>query len=367
MKVYMVGTSIATRGGISGVVRRLAEAGLFERWKVTYIASHRGRNPFTKLAFAFAGFARLLWGLARHRRGVLHAHVASRASFWRKAVFMSAALAAGWPVIFHLHGGGFARFHATGSAFTRRAIRFFLARAAAVVVLSDRWAHWVRTQCPEARILCIPNPVVLPPAVPRPAGALVAFTGRCVPGKGVRELVEAVAALVDTVPGVRLEVAGEGDLADLERRATALGIRGHVHLRGWLGDAQRDELLRRATVFVLPSHAEGLPLSLLEAMAAGCPVIATTVGGIPDVVVDGENGLLVPPRDPEALRRAILRVLTDPALADHLGARARETIAARFTAARIVGRFDDLYASLGCGRATPPAPKARTATLQESA
>lgn len=366
-RIVMVGTDRETRGGISEVVRRLEAAGFFQRWPVTYIASHRGGGFFAKLGAAAAGLGRLAHALVRDRQGVLHAHVASRASFYRKAIYMAAAMAAGWRVVFHLHGGGFARFYARGGRPTQRAIRFFLERSASVIVLSGRWARWVREHAPAANVECIPNPVAMPPPrETREPGALIAFTGRCVPGKGVRELVEAAARVVPMIPNLRLEMAGEGDLQDLERRAAAYGIRGHVHLHGWLPAAARDELLARADVFVLPSHAEGLPMSLLEAMAAGCAVIATPVGGIPDIVVDGVNGLLVPPRDPESLGRALLRLLSDPALARRLGEAARETVQSRFTAEQALARMESLYTRLGLSRAPGLSRRAAT-SIQEMA
>src|SRR6185369_14535938 len=100
--------------------------------------------------------------------------------------------------------------------------------------------------------------------------ALIAFAGRCEPKKGVFDLLEAAAGLAYQFGDLRVELAGSGAL---------------------------EKLLARATVFVLPSHAEGLPMGVLEAMAAGCPVVATRVGGVPDLVEDGVTGLLVPPGD----------------------------------------------------------------------
>jgi glycosyltransferase involved in cell wall biosynthesis len=116
---------------------------------------------------------------------------------------------------------------------------------------------------------------------------------------------------------------------------------------------------------VLPSYAEGLPMSLLEAMAAGCPVVATRVGGIPDLVTDGVDGLLIPPGDPHALAAALQRILRDPVFAQQLGNAARQTIANRYTAERSLERLEQLYAGLGVRRQAvrnvPRAPR-----LQES-
>ena len=346
--VVMVGTSFETRGGIGSVLQTYRAAGLFDRWPVDYVATHRDGSHLLRFLKAIDGFFVFLALLCRHPRAVLHVHSASRASFWRKSVFMALALAARWPVIFHLHGGGFATFYDAECGPLRRAIvRFFLARASCIVVVSERWCAWMHRTTRNPNVVTIANPVALPPASAARETALVAFTGRCSAAKGVPELLDAAAILGKRFPALRLELAGDGPLEQVRERAESLGIAGRVTLHGWVGPRQRDDMLARATVFVLPSHAEALPVSLLEAMAAGCPVIASAVGGIPDVISEGFNGLLVPPGDPQALARAIGSLLADPALAFAMGRAARATIASRFTAERAVDRVGRIYSNLG--------------------
>ena len=351
----MLGTDLSTHGGISAVVRTWAQHGLFERWPVDYIATHCDGSKLTKLSVAVRAFLRFAWLLLRHRDSIVHVHGASRASFWRKAPFMALANLLGAPVVFHLHGGGFRRFYSRGCGpIGRRIIRHFLDRAAAVVVVSERWGRWIREVSRNRNVACIPNPVAYDPAAtPVRNGPLVAFCGRVERAKGVYELIEAVARLVPTMPSVRLEIAGDGDLAGAARFASDLGIRGHVHLLGWVDAQRRDELLARARVFALPSHAEGLPVALLEAMSAGCAVVASSVGGIPDVVTDHVDGLLVPANDSRALARALRRVLAEDDLAARLGSNARATVAARFSPERAMESLATLYAGLGECRGLP--------------
>lgn len=364
--IVMVGTDPLTHGGISSVLATWRSGGLFERWPIAYVVTHREGRRREKLATAARALLAFATLAGRHGRGVLHVHAASRWSFWRKTAYMAAALLAGWPVIFHLHGGGFARFvNDECGPLARRVVRFFLDRATVIVVVSERWAAWMRRITVNPRVVCLPNPVAIPPATgaPREPG-LVAFTGRCSEGKGVFDLLDALAEIAPSRPALRLECAGDGDLGRVVERAAGLGIDARVRLRGWIGARERDELLARASIFVLPSHAEALPVSLLEAMAAGCAVIATRVGGIPDLVEHGVNGLLVPPRDPGALALALRTVLDDPELAARLGRGARATVAERYTLEQALERLEQVYGALGVPRGPLRAPMAAR-TLQE--
>lgn len=366
-QIVMLGTDVETRGGISAVVASYHAHGLFQRWPIAYIATHRDGSKLVKLAIAIQAFFVLLYRIVRHPHSVMHVHAASRASFWRKTVFMAVAMLVGWRVVFHLHGGGFARFYKDECGpFAQAAIRFFLDRAAWIVVVSETWKEWAHGVTSNRRIACIPNPVSLPGAVSdaREPG-LVVFAGRCEASKGIFDLLEAAGVLRAQVAGLRIECAGDGDLGKVQRYAASMNLGARVTMRGWLGKEASEVLLARAAVFVLPSYAEGLPMSVLEAMAAGCPVVATRVGGIPDLVTDGVDGLLVPPGDPRALAAALQRVLRDRDFAQRLGNAARQTIAKRFTAERSLERLEQIYAGLGVPRASARRAAAPS-TLQES-
>ena len=363
--IVMLGTAMETHGGIASVVRSWRAAGLFERWPIRYVATHCDGSALAKLAAALRAFATVAGLMLRNPGAVVHVHGASRASFWRKSVFMAMALAARWPIVFHLHGGGFARFHDKGCGpVARRVVRFFLDRAAAIVVVSERWQAWMALATRNPNIVCVPNAVALPARsdLPREEN-LVAFVGRCGAAKGVFDLLDAIADLGAARPELRLVCAGDGDIERVHARSAELGLRARVRLAGWIGREARERLLRTCSVYVLPSHAEGVPMSLLEAMAAGSPVIAGAVGGIPDIVRHGVNGLLVTPGDPTSLAYAIARVLGDRAAAARLGREARETVARHYTIERTFERLDRVYASLGVCREHPAAASPRA--LQE--
>jgi L-malate glycosyltransferase len=178
-----------------------------------------------------------------------------------------------------------------------------------------------------------------------PERPVIGTVGRLEPRKGTATLLAAFAALRGAGRDADLVVVGDGPLrADLERDADRLGIAAEVRFLGDRADVLG--VLAALDVFVLPSRTEGMSNALLEAMAAALPVVATAVGGTPEVVSDGASGLLVAPDDPVAMTRAIERVLADVALRASLGAAARQTVEARYGAKSMVRRLEAVYAAI---------------------
>jgi len=344
----MVGTALEGKGGVAAVVSVLRHNGLFERERVRYVATHREGSAAVKARGALSGFWQTLLACFSQRPSVVHVHAASRASFVRKSIVLLIARMAGCKTIFHLHGGGFRQF-ATVEAGTlmRRWIRHTLEASSVVITLSNGWAGFVRGFAPRSRVAVVPNSVPLPPAssVQEEPGRIL-FLGRLEASKGVFELLGAGALLAAKFPSLRLVFGGEGDAEALRKKAAGLGIGERVELPGWLGARERDEQLARASVFCLPSHAEGLPMSMLEAMAAGRAVVASSVGGIPETIADGDNGLLVPPRDAAALAGRLEQVLGDEALRARLARNARVTIEQHYSTEVVCGQLSALYREL---------------------
>lgn len=181
-------------------------------------------------------------------------------------------------------------------------------------------------------------------------GGHVVFVGRLDPVKGVTLLLEAFAALRARHPGARLTVAGDGGIrARLEARAKALGLAEAVRFPGYLDEGQVADLLATADMLVLPSFAEGLPVVLMEALAARIPVIATQIAGVPELVEDGVTGLIVPPGDVVALEAAISRLLSDPDLRARMGAAGRAKVEAEHDIAHEAAWLAELFAGRGQG------------------
>ena len=295
---------------------------------------------------------RLLRLLRRERFDLVHAHLTYASIFGALA-----ARAAGIPCVATLHTAP-----VDGGAWSADALRERLLGAVlrrwcrAVVLVSEaaRAQHAERGRLPAGRMQVVHNGVdvdafaggrrdetrrALGLAAGQPALLTVSALRE---GKGLEVLLRAMPLLLRARPDARLLVAGEGTLRPrLEAQAADLGIARAV---SWLG-LRRDvaDLLAAADVFVLASRQDAFPTVLLEAMAAARPVVATSVGGIPEIVADGQTGLLVEPGDPEALAAAVGGLVADPRIASALGRAGAARARAHFSTARWTERLLRLY------------------------
>jgi glycosyltransferase involved in cell wall biosynthesis len=186
-----------------------------------------------------------------------------------------------------------------------------------------------------------------PPALRRRAASeiILGTAGRLIELKGLEYLLHAMATLRGEFPGLRMEIAGSGpQRAKLEQMVEHLGLPGHVKFLGWVDDL--NTVLPRWDIFVMPSLEEGFGISALDAMAAGLPVVATRVGGVPELIEDGRTGWLVAPRDAEALASRLRLLVGNPEQRFNLGAAGFAHVRDHFSAAQMTENFAQLYDEL---------------------
>jgi glycosyltransferase involved in cell wall biosynthesis len=167
--------------------------------------------------------------------------------------------------------------------------------------------------------------------------------------KGQWILIQATREIIREIPSVHVLFVGDGPLRKrLEKLSKSLGLEGSIHFLGARRDAY--DIMAMLDVFVLPSLWEGLPYSLLEALALGKPVVATATDGIPEVVVHGESGLLVSPGDPQGLAKAVIHLLNNATYAETLGRKGRERVVGTFGVDRMIRETSELYLSSWSGQ-----------------
>jgi glycosyltransferase involved in cell wall biosynthesis len=206
------------------------------------------------------------------------------------------------------------------------------------------------------RVHCIYNGIDVAKITPRspdphlhrslglaPSAPVIISVGRFVPYKGYDDLLHAARLVREAVPTAQWLLAGDGELkAELRERTRQLGLQAQVRFLGWREDV--NELLSLSDLFVLPSRGEHFGRVLIEAMAMAKPVVATNAGGVPEVVIHGETGLLVPAGQPPRLAESVLLLLKDPALAARLGQAGRRRVEDHFSAAQHVAAVERVYA-----------------------
>ena len=362
----MVGTDLAGMGGIRTVVEGYIQAGLFEEIDCTYVTTHRPGSHWTKVVAAICGWAAVAVRLATLDAPLVHVHLSSRASFWRKAVVCLLARLAGRPYLLHVHGSEFAQFYEECSPRGRRVVRRVLARADLVLALSEAWRVTLHDISPQARLDVLMNAVPLPPLEPARASPqpTLLFLGEIARHKGVLQLAHSFAQVTRQFPQLELVYGGTGNALKEVRDLTAqLELGDRVRFTGWLEAERKCAAFAGATIFVLPSHVEGMPMALLEAMSWGLPTIATAVGGVPEIITHEVNGLLIPPGDTTALAAAIARLMSDAPLRQRLGVAARATVAERFSLDTAVRRLLEFYRRFGI---EPRGVRARTETCLDA-
>ncbi|MEO6463299.1 MAG: glycosyltransferase [Candidatus Eisenbacteria bacterium] len=341
-RVWLVAPDPGSAGGVAAVARQMLVSTLSRRYRLSMLSTHRTGSVASRLLHGGVGLGKVALGLALRKPDLVHLKVASRGSFARKLIVGGMCRLRGVPVLVHVHGGGFDRFVRESRGPVRRLAHWLLDGTPQVLSLSERWAERLRPLFPRARIDVLINPVEVArfadlcrdrfaaagradePAAPPTA----LFLGDLVERKGVYDLVAAWPDVARAVPGARLVLCGSGELDRVRAAARNAGVQDLVDVPGWIGFEEKRRRLREATLFVLPSYIEGVPISLLEAMAAGLPSVVTPVGGVLDAVTDGQEALVVEPGDFTALAQAMIQVLQSRALARALGGSARRRVEA---------------------------------------
>ncbi len=323
----LVATPVAAtgQGGIDRVMAALkGELERDPRGTAASFGATRGAGSVVLSPFHLARFlAQMVAMRTRRALDLVHINLASNGSTHRKMVVAGLARTLGVPYVLHLHGGDYPNFwRDDGSALSRRIRRLF-AGAARIVVLGETWRKFVILRAPEVgdRVVIVPNAAAQPTLKHVGGGerAHILFLGRLNDMKGAPQLGEALSRMRD-LPNWRATLAGDGHVEAARAKTTEYGLADRVDLPGWVGPDRVAELIATADILVLPSFIENLPLSIIEAMASGVAVVATPVGAVPDIVHDGETGLLVPVGDVDALTTALTRLVNDPALRLRLGA-----------------------------------------------
>lgn len=265
---------------------------------------------------------------------IIHIHHASDLNFWLSGGMVYIANMFGKKSLLHNHSADFKEFYNGSSEKRKRKITNIFKNASATIVLSNQWLNWYNDIAPEAKFYMLQNAIDVPDNVPSKKlnieKTILVYLARIEKRKGFFDLMKVMPELVSKFPNIELYVAGQGDVEMAKSLVTENRLEKNVSILGYINNVKREEILKNAHILVFPSYNEGLPMSLLEAMSYGLVPITTPVGGIPDVVVQNKNGLLVNPGDTEALKKGIIDLLNAPDKYADLSINARQDVDREF-------------------------------------
>ena len=344
-------------GGIENVVDTLINSQLKEAFEFSVFDTYRTPDPnrtrIGKAVFAVSLFARMTRKLQNFQPDLVHIHFCSKIDFWKHTLCLVASRMHRTRVVFHLHGGSFDRFYEAKTPPIRALIRAIFRLPDAVVALSSYWQRFLTGLVDAKKINIINNPVDcvrLAPAVRKPGANRrpdILLLGSLGKRKGHYDSLGALEIVLGTHPSARLLFAGAeedpGATVDLKRICTERGLVDHVEFLGSLDFEHKLKVMHECAALVLPSYAENMPISVLEAMAAGTPVVASRVGAVPEALANGEAGCLIEAGDVRGLAEHIISILDNPERANEMAACAQRRARELWDVAQIAGRVGGLY------------------------
>ena len=305
--IFLSTEFISGKGGIASVLKEYNK--IFHHQY--YVATTSSGNALINSKSLFKGLLTFIFLLtAKKEIKIVHLHGASYNSFYRKYLFFKLSKIFNKTVVYHIHGAEYHLFYKNSNNLTKLFIQDFLNNADCVICLSDGWRNFFQANFEPKQIEVVPNVVPEVAKFTRTSSCNLPlkflFLGHISERKGVWLLLETIKENKNELLGkVLFQIGGNGETERLKSTIKNFGIEEMVEFIGWVSTEKKEKYLQESDVFILPSFNEGLPISVLEAMSYHLPILSTSVGGIPEIVEDGKNGILIEPGNKKELIEAI--------------------------------------------------------------
>lgn len=318
-KVCMIVPNKMVKGGIAAVVNGYHDSKLEKDYDITYVESYTDGGKLTKLLKAINGYFKFIKVLLTNKPNLVHIHSSFGPSFYRKMPFIYMASWAKIPIINHIHGADFDQFYVNASTKKKDKIKKVYDKCSVLIALSDEWKERLCRIVSSDKVVVIENYSVLHEdayknRLNRECNNIVLFLGELGHRKGCYDIPAVVKRVADKIPTVKFVLAGAGSQDDetaIKKLILENGVTENVIFPGWVRGSEKDKLLREADIFFLPSYNEGMPMSILDAMGYGLPIVSTNVGGIPKIVRNKENGCCCEAGDTDTYVRKIINLLSN--------------------------------------------------------
>lgn len=353
-KVCMVVQDKRVKGGIAAVISGYYGSKLEQDFDVIYVESYKDGSKFTKILKGFGGYLKFIKVLLVDHPDIVHIHSSFGPSFYRKLPFIYMSSWAKKPIVNHIHGADFDGFYIKAKRRKQDLIRATYNKCTVLIALSDEWKEKLSKIVAPEKIEIVENYSILhedalKARLTRTPNNIVLFLGEIGKRKGCYDIPAVAAEVVEAVPDVQFVLAGSGSMADenaVKELVKKYRISNHMIFPGWVRGKEKDKLLREADLFFLPSYNEGMPMSVLDAMGYGVPIVSTNVGGIPKIVHDGENGYCCDAGDVASFAKAIIELLESRKTLQKFGLNSYKMVKRDYSLESHIEKIKNIYKSL---------------------
>lgn len=361
IRVLMIGPGESLVGGIASLVENLLPA-LDQKVDLLYFSTVKrrplkasGRISLQNIALALFQYVRFLPALYSFRPHIIHLHTSQSVAWLKDTFYILVGKVHCCKVVLHVHAADFDELYGKRAGFIQYFSRKVMGFADLIIAVSEEWKERLSEIIPVDRIFTFKNCIAVDYFSQGSSDisdnrVKALFLGSVGLRKGAFDLLEAMGCLKSRECSIQIWIAGgeemDGDMLRARARIEELQLGEMVKLIGTVLGSKKTELLKNASLFVLPSYNEGLPIAVLEAMASGLPVVSTPVGGIPEVVKNGYNGFLITPGDVEALAEKLNILASDLHLCEVMGRRNRRIAEQELDVKPYVEKLIALYESL---------------------
>lgn len=343
-KVCMIVQDPKVKGGIAAVISGYRGSKLEQDYSITYVESYRDGSKFDKLTKAIKGYFHFAKALLWDRPELVHIHSSFGPSFYRKIPYIYMAKWSKLPVINHIHGSEFDKLYTNASVTKRRLVEKVWGKCDRFIVLSEAWKDKFSCVIPKEKMTVVENYSRLQPVMDRSVcNYQILFLGAINSMKGCLDIVDVIYDLKKTFPEIKMVIAGDGEIEAVKEKAKEKGILENLNFPGWVRGEEKEDLLIKSDIFFLPSYTEGMPMSILDAMGYGLPIVSTNVGGIPKLVKEGSNGKLYEPGDAKGMVEGIKVLLENKEQRLEFGKKSREIIEEGYSLERHLEKIAGVY------------------------
>ena len=346
VKVLMIGPNKLENGGISSVVNSYYDVGLDKdkNLQLTYLDTFKSGSLLKKISVFLKSI--IVFRNNIKENDIVHIHMSYRGSFYRKSIFVLMSKYKNKKVIIHIHGSEFKKFYDKSNNFIKKYIENTLNKADYVLALSEEWRENLISIAPKSRVEILHNSIIVPKYdYKNYKFKNILFLGRLGKRKGVYDILKVANSISSKFPDCKFILAGDGEIENVKKICNDLSI-NNIIIPGWISGYDKVNLLKEATIYILTSYNEGMPISILEAMAYKLPIISTKIGGIPQLIDNGVEGFLVDAGDILGLENSINKLLESEELRKNMGENSFKKVEKDFNLVKNIEKLKSIYKSL---------------------